>query len=138
MIMEYPLTFEQYNKALKKNILLGLKCKQCGSITCPPHMRCHECSSLDQEVVELGGKGTIQTYTAIYIAAENRENEVPYVIVLVKLQEGPWILGNLYDIDPGKADSELIGREVQMGSRVFPGDKYSNGNAARPVFHFPD
>ena len=134
--MEYPLTFEQYNKALKKNTLLGLKCKQCGIITCPPQMRCPECSSLDLEVIELGGTGTIQTYTTIYITAENRENEVPYVIVLVKLEEGPWIMGNLYDIDPDKASIELIGKEVRMGNRVFPGDKYSNGNAARPVFYF--
>lgn len=136
--MEYPLTFEQYNKALKKNTLLGLKCKQCGTITCPPQMRCHECSSLDLEEVELRGVGTIQTYTTIYIAAENRENEVPYVIVLVKLEEGPWIMGNLYDIDPDKASIELIGKEVKMGNRVFPGDKYSNGDAARPVFYFLD
>ena len=134
--MEYPLTFEQYNKALKKNTLLGLKCKQCGIITCPSQMRCPECSSLDLEVIELGGTGTIQTYTTIYITAENRENEVPYVIVLVKLEEGPWIMGNLYDIDPDKASIELIGKEVRMGNRVFPGDKYSNGNAARPVFYF--
>ena len=136
--MEYPLTFEQYNKALKINTLLGLKCKQCETITCPPQMRCHECSSLDLEVIELGGKGTIQTYTTIYIAAENRENEVPYVVVLVKLAEGPWIMGNLYDIDPDKASIELVGKEVRMGNRVFPGDKYSNGDAARPVFYFQD
>jgi len=136
--MEYPLTFEQYNKALKINTLLGLKCKQCETITCPPQMRCHECSSLDLEVIELGGKGTIQTYTTIYIAAENRENEVPYVVVLVKLEEGPWIMGNLYDIDPDKASIELVGKEVRMGNRVFPGDKYSNGDAARPVFYFQD
>ncbi|MDY6789903.1 MAG: Zn-ribbon domain-containing OB-fold protein [Thermodesulfobacteriota bacterium] len=136
--MEYPLTFGQYNKALKKNTLLGLKCKQCGKITCPPQMRCPECSSLDLEVVDLSGTGTIQTYTTIYIAAENRGNEVPYVIVLVKLAEGPWIMGNLYDIDPDKANIELIGKEVKMGNRVFPGDKYSNGDAARPVFSFLD
>lgn len=133
--MEYPLTFEQYNKALKKNVLLGLKCKSCGIITCPPQMRCHECSSLDLEEVELSGAGTIQTYTTIYVAAKNRENEVPYVIVLVKLEEGPWIMGNLYDTNPNNATIELIGKEVRMGNRIYPGDKYSNGDAARPVFY---
>ncbi len=134
--MEYPLTFEQYNKALKKNVLLGLKCNQCGSVTCPPHMRCCECSSSDLKRIELAGKGSIKTYTTIYIAGENRENEVPYVIVLVKLKEGPWIIGNLNNIDPDMADSKIIGKKVYMKSRVFPGDKYSNGDSARPVFYF--
>ena len=102
-------------------------------------MRCSECSSLDLEVVELSSRrGTIQTYTTIYIATENRENEVPYVIVLVRLDEGPWIMGNLYDIDPGKVNMEIIGKKVKMVNRVFPGDKYSNGDAARPVFCFFD
>lgn len=134
--MEYPLTFAQYNKALKKNILLGLKCKQCGMVTCPPQMRCHECSSPDLEKVELSGAGTIQTYTIIYVAAENRENEVPYIIVLVKLEEGPWLMGNLYDMDPDKVSLKIIGKKVLMGSRIYLGDKYSAGDAARPVFYY--
>ena len=36
--MEYKLTFKEYNEALKKNTLLGLKCKECGTITVPPKM----------------------------------------------------------------------------------------------------
>lgn len=134
--MEYPLPFEQYNSALKKNILLGLKCKQCKKTTCPPQMACNECSSLDLEITELDGAGIIQTYTTIYVAAENRENEVPYVIVVVKLEEGPWIMGELHAINPDEADLNIIGKHVKMGNRVFPGDKYSNGAAARPVFYF--
>ena len=136
--MEYPLTFERYNKALKENNLLGLKCNQCGMITCPPQMRCQECASPALEIIELKGTGIIQTYTTIYVATENRENEVPYIIVLVKLEEGPWIMGNFYGVDPNKAGLELIGKEVKMGNRVFPGDKYSNGEATRPVFYFQD
>lgn len=136
--MEYPLPFERYNNALKNNTLLGLKCRQCRKITCPPQMACQECSSLDLEITELAGTGTIQTYTIIYVAAENRENEVPYVIVLVKLKEGPWIMGELWAMNPEEAGPEIIGRPVKMGNRVFPGDKYSNGEAARPVFYFLD
>jgi uncharacterized OB-fold protein len=101
-------------------------------------MACHECSSLDLEITELVGTGTIQTYTTIYVAAENRENEVPYVIVLVKLEEGPWIMGELCAINPEEAGLDMIGKRVKMGNRVFPGDKYSNGAAARPVFYFLD
>lgn len=134
--MECKLIFKDYNEALKKNKLLGLKCKECGWITVPPKMACHQCASPNLDIVELNGKGKIQTFTTVFVASEGRQGEVPYVIVLVELDEGPWITGNLIDIDPNEATMELIGRRVKMGHKVFPGDKYSAGDGARPLFSF--
>lgn len=136
--MEYKLSFREYHKALMKNKLMGLKCKECGTVTCPPQMSCSSCTGFDLEVVELNGKGKITTYTTIYVPAEGREGEAPYIIVLVELEEGPWIMGNLYDLDPARASLDLIGKPVQLGIRIFPGDKYSDGPAARPAFRFMD
>lgn len=134
--MEYKLTFKEYNEALKQNRLLGLKCKECGTITVPPKMVCRKCASLGLEVIEVKGKGKIRTFTIVYVGAEGRQGECPYIIVLVELDQGPWIMGNLIDIDPNQATVELIGRRVKMGHKVFPGDKYSAGDAARPLFSF--
>lgn len=134
--MEYKLTFKEYNEALKKDKLLGLKCKECGKINVPPKMVCGQCTSLDMEVLELSGKGNIQTFTTVFVAPEGREAEAPYTIVMVELDEGPWIVGNLIDIDPSKATMELIGKRVKLGHKVFPGDKYSAGDMARPLFSF--
>ena len=136
--MEYKLTFREYNKALKKDKLLALRCGSCQTITCPPKMTCQNCTGTDLEITELSGKGKIITFTTVYVAPEGRENEVPYTIVLVELDEGPWIMGNLIDIDPAKIGMELIGREVKLGHKVFYGDKYSDGEAARPLFSFVD
>jgi len=88
------------------------------------------------DIVKLKGSGKIQTFTTVNVAPEGRESEVPYTIVLVELDEGPWIMGNLTDIDPSKATIELIGKRVKMGYKVFPGDKYSAGDAASPLFSF--
>lgn len=134
--MEYKLTFKDYNEALKKNKLLGLKCKECGAITVPPKMACRRCTSPDMDIVELKSSGKIQTFTTVNVAPEGREPEAPYIVVLVELDEGPWIMGNLIDIDPSNATMELIGRRVKMGHKVFPGDKYSAGEGARPLFSF--
>ena len=136
--MEYKLTFKEYNEALQENKLLGLKCQDCGSITIPPKMVCRKCTSPDMEVVQLKGDGKIQTFTTVNVASEGRENEVPYVIVLVELEEGPWIMGNLTGTDPAKATMEaLIDKRVKMErSETFPGDKYSAGEGARPLFKF--
>jgi uncharacterized OB-fold protein len=134
--MEYKLTFQEYNEALKNNKLLGLKCQDCGSITIPPKMVCRKCTSPNMEVVELKGTGKIQTFTTVNVASEGRENEIPYTIVLVELDEGSWIMGNLTGIDPAKATMEdLIDKRVKMEKgEVFSGDKYSAGEGARPLF----
>jgi uncharacterized OB-fold protein len=72
------------------------------------------------------------------VAPLGREVEAPYTIVLVELEEGPWIMGNLIDIDPTKVGMELIGRKVKLGFKVFPGDLYSAGEGVRPLFSFLD
>ncbi|HOQ09269.1 MAG TPA: Zn-ribbon domain-containing OB-fold protein [Syntrophomonadaceae bacterium] len=136
--MEYRLPFKEYNKALRKGKLLGLRCNSCGAITCPPKMSCQECSGLDLEIVELSGKGSIVTFTTSYVAPQGRENELPFTIVMVQLDEGPWIMGNLIDMEPEKITFDIIGRRVKLGSRVYPGDMFSGGALARPVFSFDD
>jgi hypothetical protein len=132
--MEQKLYFKDYNEALKQNKLLGLKCKACGALTVPPKMACRQCGSFDMEVVDVKTTGKIRTFTTVFVGAEGRESEVPYVIVIVELDEGPWLMGNLDGIDPKTASMELIGKKVTMGNKVFPGDKYSAGEAARPLF----
>jgi uncharacterized OB-fold protein len=132
--MEHKLTFNDYNEALKQNKLLGLKCKQCGAVTVPPKITCGNCASADLDIVELSGKGKIQTFTTVFVPPEGRETECPYVIVLVELNEGPWIMGNLTGIDPNKVTMDIMGKKVNMGHAVFPGDKYSAGDEARPLF----
>ena len=136
--MGHKLIFKDYNEALKQNKLLGLKCQACGTITIPPKMVCRQCASPDMEIVELKGTGKIRTFTTVYVAAEGRENELPYIIVMVALDEGPWIMGNLDGSDPKQATMELIGKKVKMGYKVFPGDKYSAGEGARPLFSLTD
>lgn len=132
--MGHKLIFKDYNEALKQNKLLGLKCRACGAITVPPKMVCRQCTSPDMEICELKGSGKIRTFTTVFVAAEGREDELPYTIVMVELDEGPWIMGNLTGIDPKEASMELVGQKVTVGSGIFSGDKYSAGESARPVF----
>jgi hypothetical protein len=134
--MEYKLTFKAYNEALKQNKLLGLKCQDCGAITAPPKIACSKCTSNNLEITQLKGSGTIKTFTTVNVTSEGRESEVPYTIVMVGLDEGPWLMGNI-EIDPQKATMDIIGKRVKMlQSKVFPGDKYSAGDGARPLFGF--
>jgi hypothetical protein len=132
--MEYKLTSKNYAEALKQDKLLGLKCRSCGAVNVPPVMVCRQCAAADMDIVELGGGGKIRTFTTVFVAAEGRESEVPYIIVLVELDEGPWLMGNLEGVDSKQASMELVGKKVKMGHRVFPGDKFSAGEGVGPLF----
>ena len=132
--MKYKLTFKAYNAALKENKLLGLKCMSCGAVTAPPKMVCRQCAGSELDIIQLSGAGVIQTFTTVYVVPEGREEECPYIVVLVELDEGPWIMGNLDGVDPTQAGMELIGKRVNMGAKIFTGDKYSAGDGARPLF----
>ncbi len=132
--MEYKLTSKAYHEALKQKKLLGLKCKACGAISATPRMVCRKCGSTDLEIVQLKGSGKIRTFTTVFVASEGREAECPYVLIMVELDEGPWLMGNLDGVDPTKVTMEVIGKKVKMGFKVFAGDKYSAGDSARVLF----
>jgi hypothetical protein len=132
--VEYKLTFKDFNDSLKNNRLLGLKCNDCGKFTCPPKMTCQECGSTNLEPAELTGMGKVVTYTTSYVPGQGRDVEAPILIVMVELDEGPWIMGNLVNEDPNQVTMEsLIGKRVKLGprSKVFPGDAYSTGKEAK-------
>ncbi len=128
----YKLTHVQYFEALKENVLKGLKCLECGTITVPPKAACDECGGVDQEVVQLTGDGTIRTFTVIRVAPEGFQ--APYVVVLVQLREGPWLTGLLNGVDPEKATMELIGRKVKLGHKVVEHMRYTAGEGVVPDF----
>jgi uncharacterized protein len=132
--MEHKLTFKDYNAALKETKLLGLKCESCGAVMAQPRLVCGKCGSTDLSIIDLKGSGVIQSFTVMNVAPEGREAEVPYIIVLVELSEGPWIMGNLTGLAPADAVMDIIGKQVIVGKPVAVVDKYSGGEVAGPVF----
>ena len=133
--MEAKLTFKEYNDNLRQGRLSGLKCGGCGEVSAQPRLICARCGGKDLEAIELKGGGTIQTFTVNYVAAEGRESEAPYIVVIVELDEGPWVMGNIAGLKPEEATMDIMGKKVRMeGSAVFAGDRYSSGEVARPLF----
>ena len=124
--MEYKLTFDKYQKGLEQGKFLGLKCRQCSSFTFPPSGVCRKCGGTDLEESPLNGKGVIRTFTVIRVAPEGRKP--PYVVAMVELEEGPWVIGNLMDINPDEAGLGLIGKDVKLGAQLVTGDTYSAGD----------
>jgi hypothetical protein len=133
--VEAKLTFKEYNENLRQGRLSGLKCGGCGEVSAQPRLVCARCGGADFEVIELTGGGTVQTFTVNYVAAEGRESEAPYIVAIVEMDEGPWVMGNITGLKPEQATMDIMGRKVHMeGSAVFAGDRYSSGEVARPLF----
>lgn len=130
--MKYKLTHRQFNEALKGDKLLGLECKHCGEMNVPPRKVCLACASEDLEVVELSGKGSVETFTVVRVPPEGRE--APYVVGMVSLDEGPWVVCNILGLEPDQAKMDLIGRRVRLGHQVLPGDKFSGGEQVAMTF----
>ena len=130
--MEYKLTAKMFAEALKEGKLLGLKCNKCGAYTVPPKKVCMECCSEDLEIAQLSGKGQIQTFTVIRVPPEGFD--APYVVGMAELDEGPWLMGNIVDVDCDEASMDLIGKRVNIGHKVHPGDKFSAGEMVAVTF----
>jgi uncharacterized OB-fold protein len=125
--MEYTLTFEKYQQGLDQDKFLGVRCKGCHTLTFPPLGVCRNCSGTELEPTDVTGKGTIRTFTVIRVAPEGRKP--PYVVAMVELEQGPWVIGNLVDINPEDADLSIIGKKVTLGTQVVEGDTYSLGES---------
>jgi hypothetical protein len=132
----YKLTHIQYFEALKENILKGLKCLECGTITVPPKATCDQCGSTNQEITQLSGDGVIRTFTVVRVPPEGFQ--APYIVVLVQLREGPWLTGLLNGLDPDAATMELIGKKVKLGHQVIEHMRYTAGPGVVPLFSLMD
>jgi uncharacterized OB-fold protein len=132
----YKLTHVQYFEALKENVLKGLKCLDCGTITVPPKAVCDDCGSTNQEITQLSGDGTIKTFTVIRVAPEGFK--APYVVVLAQLREGPWLTGLLNSLDPESVTIDIIGKKVKLGHRVVQHMKHTAGEGVVPLFSLVD
>ncbi len=62
----------------------------------------------------LSGRGEIFSFTTMYNVPQGYEDQKPYTVALVKLDEGPMVTAQLTDIDAGDVQ---IGMRVEMVTR---------------------
>lgn len=87
---------QPYWQGARENKLLIRKCNACGQVHFMPRHVCPTCWSDDLQWIEASGKGTVHSYTIIRRASDPRFTHlVPYVVVLVDLQEGPRMMANV-------------------------------------------
>ena|GEM_PF-348679 len=138
MVEKERLTAEEfYEEASRTGKLLGLKCER-GHYTAPPLRSCRICRSRTLKVVELSGRGVVSSFTEVFVKSKEFPLETPYKLALVKLDEGPSILGILDDSLKKTLTEPIIGVRVRVEFRTLR--EYSkNGETKRPrIFFTPD
>jgi len=92
--------------------LLLQRCLDCGAVRHPPSPICRSCLSSHQEWVPASGNAAVYTFVVVHHAFHAAfEEEVPYVVAIVELEEGPHMLSNVVDVPPE-------GVEIGMPLRV--------------------
>jgi uncharacterized OB-fold protein len=85
----------------KRNRLLVQHCNACGKNRFPPVQICPECLSRNLSWVEACGRGRLYSYSIMHRAYHPAfAAKVPYVLVVVELEEGGKITSNVVGIDP--------------------------------------
>ena len=76
--------------------LLLQRCTACGAYRHPPSPICAQCLSIDAEWISASGQGTVYSYVIVHRAFDEAwTDDVPYVVAIVELAEGPHILSNV-------------------------------------------
>jgi len=102
---------ESFYKFVGEGKLMAAKCNKCGMVMLPPRPVCTNCYSKDLSWIELKGNGKLLTYTVIQVAPKQFEALAPYPVGIVKLDEGPQLLGMIRNIEHDKLK---IGMELTI------------------------
>ncbi|MBP8309851.1 MAG: Zn-ribbon domain-containing OB-fold protein [Burkholderiaceae bacterium] len=97
-------TTKPYWEGTKAGELRLQKCSDCSHHFLYPRIRCPQCGSANTAWVKASGKAKLYSYVINHFPAPGWEGEVPYVIAMVQLAEGPRMMSSLVGIpaDPAK------------------------------------
>lgn len=106
--------------------LIGTRCEKCGRDYYPPRNMCPTCKTSGKIVpFKFKGTGEVVTYTVVHSAAKGFEKQVPYVLAIVGLDEGPKLTAQIV-CDPSEMNKIFIGMKVKSVFRKL-GEESGSG-----------
>lgn len=90
---------EAWWDATREQRLTVQRCQVCGTSQHYPRSLCTTCHADDLAMVEVTGRGRILSFSIVHRSADPAAFEVPYVVALVALDEGPVLTSNLVSAD---------------------------------------
>jgi hypothetical protein len=96
--------------------LVGGRCPECGRLHFPNRPVCRQCGKEGPEPYRFDGKGEVYSHATMYKAPIGFEQDIPYVVALVRLEEGPLVTAQITDIEPSEVS---IGMPVEVVVRQW-------------------
>jgi uncharacterized OB-fold protein len=98
-------------EAARRGELRLPRCKACSHISVQFERWCPRCASQETEWARMSGRGSVWSHVKFHrMYFKSFEDELPYNVALVELEEGPRLITNLVGIDPNSIE---IGLEVE-------------------------
>ena len=104
--------------------LQGEVCPHCDAKIFPPRDVCPECGGEAKTPFTFSGQGQVWSFTSYSNAPAGFEEQAPYTIAMVKLNEGPVVTAQLTDLGP---EPVRIGMPVEMVTRRIRSDGNDRG-----------
>jgi hypothetical protein len=107
-------------EAAGKGELRMQRCGDCGHVRFPPALLCPRCLSPNAVWERLSGRGSVYSWVVVHQSQHPAFNpDAPYNVVIVELEEGPRLHGNLVDC---ANDAIRIGLAVEAVFAPVGGD----------------
>ena len=101
-----------YFAAARERRLVVQRCADCGTLRFPPRELCTRCLGRDVTWQQVSGRGEVFSYNVMHqVYHPAFASEVPYAVVVVKLEEGPKIISNVVGCG---VDAIRIGMPVEV------------------------
>ena len=95
-------------EATRRGELLLQRCGDCGAYRFPPNVLCTECSSTAFEWKPVSGRGKVYSYVVFHRAYHPAfKGDLPYAVACIELEEGPRLMSNVLDIEPGQIRCDM-------------------------------
>ena len=93
--------------------LIGSRCRQCKTAFYPPRTVCPKCKNAllkgkpIMKSEQFSGKGKVRSYTVIHVAPPDFKDQTPYIMAVIKFDEGPRLTGQIIDCDQKDVKMEM-------------------------------
>ncbi|MFX1300619.1 MAG: Zn-ribbon domain-containing OB-fold protein [Promethearchaeota archaeon] len=118
--MSEETTIKNYFALINERKLCAAQCPSCNELILPPRLFCPNCNSKTTNWTELSGEGTLRSFTVIHIAGTSYADDVPYIVAIVELKEGPSVCARLVGVDPLKPEKIHVGDAVKADFEEVP------------------
>jgi uncharacterized OB-fold protein len=94
--------------ACRNHQLKFQRCEECGHIRWPASIICPVCHSTKADWIVCSGKGKVYTFIIYHVAFHPAfADDIPYVVAIVELDEGPHLLSNIVGCTPEEVACEM-------------------------------